>query len=124
MKRRVLISAALLLIGILLFTGCDPIYPVGNIKAEKIGPLSQGESAQIKLVYPETGGSIVTGWKDQKAEIIEGEDVVEISGLTVTALKPGTAKIKISATTVIIEEYAAEGKEEIVYSTEITVKVQ
>lgn len=124
MKKRIFVSVVIMLLGIVFLTGCDPIYPLGNIQAEKIGPLSQGESAQIKLVYPNTGGSIVTGWKDQKAEIIEGEDIVEISGLNVTGLKPGTAKIKISATTVIIEEYAAEGKKEKVYSTEITVKVE
>ena len=107
-----------------MFTGCDPVYPSGKLKVEQIGPLSQGVSVDIKIIYPNTGGSIVLGWKNQNVEIIDGNEIVAIDGLTVTGLKPGTARIKVSATTVISEESAAAGRKEKVYSAEINVEVE
>lgn len=124
MKKVILISLVLCLCCIVLLTSCDSIYPMGNLKVKNVGTLSPGESVEIEITYPDEGGAIVWGWKDQCLEIISGEDVISVSGLTITALKQGTAEIKVSATTVISEISAEQGHEEKEYSTEITVKVK
>ena len=123
-KRSSYYHSAFLLLGLTLLTSCDPVFPLGNLKVEQIGTIAQGSSADIQIVYPNIGGSIVKDWRDQKAEIIEGDDIVAISGLTVTGLKPGTARIRVSAVTVLIEEAVAEGKEEKEYFAEIVIKVE
>ncbi|MBQ9468017.1 MAG: hypothetical protein IJU52_03320 [Clostridia bacterium] len=123
MKKGVVLSAVLLMIGMFLFCACDPVYPPGELKAEA-GPLTQGASDGIHITYPNIGGTVVCGWKNQNAEIIDGSDIVSIDGLTVTGLKPGTARIKVSAATVLSEVSAAEGYTEKVYSAEINVKVE
>ena len=124
MKKSVLLSVILLLIGLCILTGCDPIYPTGKLGVAKIDSLSQGDSVNIEIIYPNTGGSIVLDWKYQNAEIVDGNEIVAVSGLTITGLKPGTARIRVSATTVISDEAASAGREEKVYSTEIEVKVK
>ena len=72
MSKADIIQVVLLLISLLVLTGCDPIYPPSNLKVEPIGPLSPDDSADIIILYPYTGGSIVLGWKNQTAEILEG----------------------------------------------------
>lgn len=105
-------------------TGCDPIYPTGELRVEKMQPLSQGASMNIEIIYPNTGGSIVLGWKEQYVEIISGDDIISVSGLTITGLKSGVASIKVSATTIISDEDIASGHEEKVYSVVTEVKVE
>ena len=105
-------------------TGCDPIYPTGELRVEKMQPLSQGASMNIEIIYPNTGGSIVLGWKEQYVEIISGDDIISVSGLTITGLKSGVASIKVSATTIISDEDIASGYEEKVYSVVTEVKVE
>jgi hypothetical protein len=124
MTIRVLMSAMLLLLSLVVLTSCDPVYPPSNLKVEKMEPLLQGSSVDIEIIYPNTGGSIVLDWKNQTVEIVDGNDIVAISGLTITGLKPGTALIKVSATTVISDEAASVGREEKVYFTEIEIKVE
>lgn len=78
-------------------TGCDPIYPTGELRVEKMQPLSQGASMNIEIIYPSTEGTLgyVLGWKEQCVEIISGDDIISVSGLTITGLKSGVASIKV-----------------------------
>ena len=66
----------------------------------------------------------VIGWKDQNLEIIQGDDIVSVSGLSITGLKAGTAVLKISVTTIISEQDISSGYDEKVYSTRVRVKVK
>lgn len=111
MRKRVIWIVTLLLTGVCIMTGCDPIYPTGELRVEKMQPLSQGASMNIEIIYPNTGGSIVLGWKEQYVEIISGDDIISVSGLTITGLKSGVASIKVSATTIISDEDIASGHE-------------
>lgn len=124
MKTKIVISALLCICCFVFLTGCDPKYPPDKLKVEKIETLSQGSSVDIKIIYPNTGGSIVLGWKDENMEIVDGNEFVSISGLSITGLKPGTARIKVNATTVISDEAAAAGNKDKVYSVEIEIKVE
>lgn len=124
MKKTVIALVSFSLICLLMLTSCDPVYPSSELKVVKMKPLSQGSSVDIEIIYPNTGGSIVLEWKNQCAEIVSGSDIVSISDLTITGLKPGTAKIKVSATTVISDEALNSGYEERVYSTEIEIQVE
>jgi hypothetical protein len=124
MKKRMIFTAVLLLFCFIVLAGCDPIYPMGNLKVAQIDVLSQGDSKDIGIIYPNTGGSIVKGWKDQKAEIISGEDIVAVDGLTVTGLKAGTALVKISATTIIPDEAVSVGNKERTYFIKVKIKVK
>ena len=58
------------------------------------------------------------------AAVANGTTDLAISGLTITALKPGTALIKVSATTVISDELLSQGNEERQYSTYVDIKVK
>lgn len=79
-----------------MLTGCDPVLPTDSISADyEPKPLTQGASAEIEIVYPDTTGTPIVEWTDQRIEIINGSDIVEVSGLTVTGLKPGKAVLKI-----------------------------
>ena len=124
MKKRIIISVLLLICCSVVLAGCDPIYPPSKLKVEKIEAISQGSTIDIKIIYPNTGGSIVLGWKEQSIEIVEGKEIVSVSGLSITGIKPGTARIKVNATTVISDETATAGNEEKVYSVEIEVNVE
>ena len=124
MRKKVIFLLSLLLTGLCVLTGCDPIYPTDELRVEIIEPLSQGSSADIEIIYPNTGGSIVLGWKDQCVEIVSGYDIISVSGLEITGLKSGTASIKVSATTVISDGSLASGYEEKVYYTMAKVKVE
>lgn len=123
MKRALCLLICLSLVSV-FFTSCDPIYPNGSLNVGDISPLSLGETVEINIIYPETGGSIVTGWKDANVCILEGNDVVSISGMTVSALKPGTAILKISATTILTEDAQNQGYTEKTYSTEAKIIVE
>ena len=86
----------ILLFCLSVFVGCDPVLPTESITADySPKPLLQGSSAEIEITYPDTTGTAIVGWSDQKVEIIEGSDIVEVSGLTVKGLKPGKALLKI-----------------------------
>lgn len=103
--------------------GCEPLYPLGDLEISPITSLAPGESVEIEFLYPD-GGISVSGWKDETVEIVTGADVIEVSGYTVTGLKPGTAVIKVEATTVLTEGAVKEGDEERVYSTEVKIEVE
>jgi hypothetical protein len=121
MKKKVILILVFLLFLSIPLTGCDPIYPIDKLKVVEPGTLSPGSSVDIEIIYPISGGSVVGGWKDQNIEIIKGEDIIAVSGLTITGISKGTAKIKVSATTVIrvgFEEY-----KERIYSTELKITV-
>ena len=126
MRKRVIWIVTLLLTGVCIMTGCDPIYPTGELRVEKMQPLSQGASMNIEIIYPSTEGTLgyVLGWKEQCVEIISGDDIISVSGLTITGLKSSVASIKVSATTVISDEDIASGHEEKVYSVVTEVKVE
>lgn len=123
-KRGVLLVSLLICLSMLI--SCDPIYPypTGELKVAKIAPITQGSSIEIEIVYPNIGGSIVLDWKDQCAEIISGEDIVAVSGLTITELKPGIAIIKVSATTVLTDGAYQAGDAEQTYTTEVEIRVK
>ena len=123
MKKENILILALLLFCSIVFISCDPIYPPGNLMVVKIEPLSQGSSVDVEIIYPNTGGSVVLEWKEQNIEIMDGEDIVAISGLTITGISRGTARIKVNATTVISDEAAERGYEERIYSTEFRITV-
>ena len=112
-----------LLICLIVLTSCDPIYPPGKLKVEKLPVLSIGESVDIKMIYP-SDGLIVEGWKNQTVEIVEGSNVIAVSDLTITALNSGKALIKVSATTVISDELLNSGYEEREYIALVTIKVR
>lgn len=63
------------------------------------------------------------GWKDQRIDIIQGEDIVTVSDLSVTGIKTGTALIRVSATTVISDEARESGYNEKEYWTEAEITV-
>ena len=102
-----------------ILAGCEYHYPPENLKVSKIKALSVGETVEIELLYPNTGGSKVSGWKNQYIEIISGEDIICSDGLSVTALKAGTATLKIKATTTLFDDAISDGFEEREYSTDI-----
>jgi hypothetical protein len=123
MKKKVVLILVFLLFCSILLTGCDPIYPTGTLKVIKPGTLSAGSSVDIEIVYPNTGGSIVYDWKDQNIEIIKGEDIIAVSGLTITGIRKGTAQIKINVTTAITDDAYQSGNEERIYSTKLKIIV-
>jgi hypothetical protein len=89
----------------------------------RIGSIPVGETVDVEILYPNTGGSIVFGWEEQNIIIVSGDDVISISGLAITGIKAGTAVIQVCAKTVISEEAQKQGYEAKVYSIEIKVKV-
>ena len=123
MKNKLRLLVALLPVIFVLLTGCDPVFPLGNIRVEEIKPLSPGESIDIQIKYP-TDGLSVRGWKDQNIEIVDGGDIISANGLTITALHPGIATIKVNAMTILSENALNDGFGERVYSTEVTVTVE
>ena len=119
MKRNILIFIAFLVFCLGMLAGCDPVFPEGDLEVAPLSILAQGTSVKIEIIYPPTHDSIffTFGWKDQNIEIVNGTDVVAVSGLTITGLKPGTALIRVNATTFC-------GEQEGVYSTEVEVQVK
>jgi hypothetical protein len=123
MKKKVILMLVFLLFWSILLTGCDPMYPPGTLKVVKPGTLSPGSSIDIEIIYPDSGGSYVLDWKDQNIEIIKGEDIITVSGLTITGIKKGTAKIKVNVTTVLSDVAYQTGYEDRIYSTELKITV-
>ena len=107
-----------------ILIGCDPEYPAGDLEVNKIEPIAIGDSIDIEIIYPNTGDSAVTGWKNQNIEIISGRDIVSVSGLTLTGIKSGTARVKINATTDITFLGVESEEDEIVYSKQLEIKVK
>ena len=123
MRRRAL-SAISLLLFLSILTGCDPIYPIGTLKITEIESVPKGNTVNFEIIYPNTGGSIVTGWKEQNVEIINGDDIVAVSGFSITGKKSGTAVLRIYATTIISDEAVKAGYKEKIYSTEVKIIVE
>ena len=123
MKRKLALLCSFTILCLISLFGCDPIYPIGNIKVSRIGSIPVGETVDVEILYPNTGGSIVFGWEEQNIIIVSGDDVISISGLAITGIKAGTAVIQVCAKTVISEEAQKQGYEAKVYSIEIKVKV-
>ncbi len=94
--KRTVVTVLILLFCLSVFAGCDPVLPTENISADYAPkPLTQGSSADIEIIYPDTADTPIVKWTDQKVEIVRGKDIVAVSGLTVTGLKPGKAVLKI-----------------------------
>ncbi|MBO4870183.1 MAG: hypothetical protein J6330_03350 [Clostridia bacterium] len=106
-----------------VFYGCDPVLPTENIVAVyEPNPLIQGSSADIEIIYPDTTGTPIVEWTDQKVEVINGNDIVEVSGLKITGLKPGKAVLKVE-----VKANCAYGGiviDKPVFSTELEVEVE
>ena len=106
-----------------IFIGCDPVLPTDSIAADyEPKPLVQGASANIEITYPDTTGTAIVGWTDQKIEIVKGDDIVQVSGLTITGLKPGKAVLQIE----VKANCAYNGTviDKPVFSTELEVEVE
>lgn len=95
MKKIILLICSSLCL--VMLAGCDPAVGFhGKIKADyEPKPLTQGSSANIVIDYLEFSH---LKWTNQNVEIIDGHDVVEVTGLTITGLKKGTALVKVEAT--------------------------
>ena len=119
MRKRMVLLVILISVCLNTLIGCDPIYPLGRLDVKKIETISIGDTINLELIYPE-GGLFVNGWKDQNIEIIEGSDIVTVSGLSITGIQSGTARIKVNATTIISEEAHPER----VYSKEVEITVR
>ena len=113
----------LLIALVILLSGCDPKYPMGKLKIEKIPSMSIGESIEVKLIYPSDGMAVI-GWKDQQIEIMNNSNVIQVHDLTITAVKAGTATIKISATTILSDSAYRFGNEDRIYSVSAKVTVK
>jgi hypothetical protein len=108
---------------LLVLTACDPVFPPGNIRViSPPEPLYQGDSFNIEIIYPNMGGTAVHNWKNQNIEILEGDGIIEVYGLTITGLNPGDARIKVNVTAVL--HPLATGYTERVYSTEVSIGVE
>ena len=93
MKRKLtLIFSGLLLC--LLLLGCDDIMPSRDIVVDyEPQPLRVGETATIKIIYPDIAATSVVSWGEARIGIIRGDDVIALQGLTITGLKAGTATL-------------------------------
>ena len=122
MKKTIFI-VLIILICVSIFTGCDPVLPTDNISADyEPKPLIVGNTAEIEIIYPDTTGTAVVEWTDQKVKIVEGSDIVEVSGLTIKGLKPGKAVLKIEVTANCAYNGVVIDKP--VFSTELEVEVE
>ena len=94
--KKTFFTVLIVLLCLSIFVGCDPVLPTENISVDyNPKPLTQGTSAEIEITYPDTTGTPIVEWTDQKVEIIDGSDIVEVSGLTIKGLKAGKAVLKI-----------------------------
>ncbi len=94
--KKTFFTVLIILLCLSIFVGCDPVLPTENISVDyNPKPLTQGTSAEIEITYPDTTGTPIVEWTDQKVEIIDGSDIVEVSGLTIKGLKAGKAVLKI-----------------------------
>ena len=127
MKRFVV--AMLFICCLLIVTSCDHKYPYEKLAIQPIQTMKIGEKVEVEVIYPTIGVGDefrVKGWKDTKIEIIKGKDIVSVDGMTITALKPGKAVIKVSTTTIVSEEDIAKYEYELerVYSVKTKITVQ
>lgn len=77
-------------------TGCDPVLPEEGIQAVYApSPLMEGETAEIQITYPDTANTAVVAWGEPTVTLLAGEEVVEVSGLSVKGLEPGEAKVRV-----------------------------
>lgn len=96
MNKMFICAVSFLLVCVGLLTACDPVLPAGNISADYAPkPLPQGTTAEIELSYPDTTDTAVVGWNDPTVTIVSGEDVVKVSGRSITGLKTGTAVLRV-----------------------------
>lgn len=96
MKKSVILTIITILACLIVLTGCDPVLPAGNISADyETKPLTQGSTASISIAYPDTENTAVVKWTDQNIEVISGKNIVEVSGLSIKGLRPGTAVLKV-----------------------------
>lgn len=94
--KKTFFTVLIILLCLSIFVGCDPVLPTENISVDyNPKPLTQGTSAEIEITYPDTTGTPIVEWTDQKVEIIDGSDIVEVSGLTIKGLKTGKAVLRI-----------------------------
>jgi hypothetical protein len=86
-----------LIIFMIIFAGCDSeLHLFGRINASyEPHPVTQGETANVVIDYGEFAN---LRWTNQMVTIINGNDIVDVSGLTITALQPGTALLRVEAT--------------------------
>ncbi len=108
-------------------TACDSDFPLKPLRVEyEPNPLPVGISTEVKITYPDDGILPIV-WKNQNIKIVKGGDVLEVSGLTIKGIKPGTAVISVEAAAVPAGEEPAivrdETEEEKKYTTKIEVKV-
>ena len=110
------------LISILLF-GCDSAYPQGKLRVKSPNKIKVGSFIEMKVIYPNTGGTLVSGWKDVEIEAVEGNELVEINNLNIQAVKEGKTKIEVRATTVLSDGAYEDGEEDRIYTalTEIEI---
>jgi len=114
------IIAILLILCMLNFVGCaDSTCPTGELAVKIPVSFHVGYSYDIEIKCPDTEGTKVTGWKDEKIEVIEGKDYVKVEGLTITCLKEGKVKARVSVTTVLSQEALEKGYKEREYTREI-----
>ena len=94
--KKTFFTVLIILLCLSIFVGCDPVLPTENISVDyNPKPLIQGTTSDIEITYPDTTGTPIVEWTDQKVEIIDGSDIVEVSGLTIKGLKAGKAVLKI-----------------------------
>lgn len=87
---------AILLILVCLLTACDPVLPADTIRVELTpNPLPKGTSAEINIYYPPTDDTAIADWVNPRVEILEGDEIIAVSGLEVTALDPGRALLLV-----------------------------
>ncbi len=86
-----------LLACLMIFVACDPVVPEGRIEASLLpDTLNIGEIGIIEITYPDTEGTEVVSWSDQQIEIVSGEDIIEVDGLTIKGIEKGSAFVVVT----------------------------
>ena len=103
-------------------TGCDPVLPEEGVQASYApSPLMQGETTEIQIAYPDTANTAVVAWAEPVVTLLEGENVAEISGLSIKGLEPGEAKVRVEVQADC--SFLGFIIDRPVFSTELTVEV-
>ena len=93
MKKTIIILCVFILLSL---SSCDPVLPNENISAECTpNPLTVGETAEISVKYPDISNTAIKSWEQPNITIISGDDIVSVSGLSVTGLEKGKATLRI-----------------------------
>ena len=96
MKKRTILFLVIIIISTLTLSSCDPPYPSNELTAiYNPAVIYPGTSAKVEIVYPATESNSFT-WYNQKAVIVEGNDIISLQDLTITGKKEGTATIRVS----------------------------